>query len=75
MSQIRGLVDDNGAPIFNRNMGLSVDGVIGTMLGYDVVESTYLDLPSQSATGTAGTTSLYPMYFGDFQKGFPLLIA
>ena len=73
MSQIRGLVDNNGAPIFNRNMGLSVDGVIGTMLGYDVVESTYLDLPSQSATGTAGTTSLYPLYFGDFQKGFTIV--
>jgi HK97 family phage major capsid protein len=73
MAQIRGLVDSQGAPIFNRNQGLSVDGVIGTMLGFDVVESTYLDLPSQAATGSAGTTSLYPMYFGDFQKGFTIV--
>ena len=73
MAQIRGLVDSQGAPIFNRNQGLSVDGVIGTMLGFDVVESTYLDLPSQAATGAAGTTSLYPMYFGDFQKGFTIV--
>jgi HK97 family phage major capsid protein len=73
MAQVRGLVDSQGAPIFNRNQGLSVDGVIGTMLGFDVVESTYLDLPSQAATGSAGTTSLYPMYFGDFQKGFTIV--
>ena len=73
MAQIRGLVDSQGAPIFNRNQGLSVDGVIGTMLGFDVVESTYLDLPSQATTGAAGTTSLYPMYFGDFQKGFTIV--
>jgi HK97 family phage major capsid protein len=73
MAQIRGLVDSQGAPIFNRNQGLSVDGVIGTMLGFDVVESTYLDLPSQATTGSAGTTSLYPMYFGDFQKGFTIV--
>ncbi len=43
------------------------------MLGFDVVESTYLDLPSQATTGAAGTTSLYPMYFGDFQKAFTIV--
>jgi hypothetical protein len=73
MSQIRGLVDSQGAPIFNRNNGLSVDGVIGTMLGFDVVENSYLDLPSQTSTGTAGTTSLFPMYFGDFDKAFTIV--
>lgn len=73
MSQIRGLVDSQGAPIFNRNTGLSVDGVIGTMLGFDVVENSYLDLPSQTTTGSAGTTSLYPMYFGDFNKAFTIV--
>jgi len=73
MSQIRGLTDTQGAPIFNRNEGLSVDGVIGTMLGFDVVENSYLDLPCQTTTGTAGTTSLYPMYFGDFEKAFTIV--
>jgi hypothetical protein len=73
MSQIRNLTDLQGAPIFNRTTGLSVDGVIGTMLGFDVVENSYLDLPSQTATGTAGTTSLYPMYFGDFDKAFTIV--
>ena len=73
MSQIRNLTDLQGAPIFNRTTGLSVDGVIGTMLGFDVVENSYLDLPSQTATGAAGTTSLYPMYFGDFDKAFTIV--
>jgi HK97 family phage major capsid protein len=73
MSQIRGLTDTQGAPIFNRNNGLSVDGVIGNMLGFDVVENSYLDLPSQTSTGAAGTTSLYPMYFGDFGKAFTIV--
>jgi HK97 family phage major capsid protein len=73
MAQIRGLVDTQGAPIFNRTTGLSVDGVIGTMLGFDVVENSYLDLPSQTTAGTAGTTSLYPMFFGCFQKAFTIV--
>jgi hypothetical protein len=73
MSQIRNLTDLQGAPIFNRTTGLSVDGVIGTMLGFDVVENSYLDLPSQTTTGSAGTTSLYPMYFGDFDKAFTIV--
>jgi hypothetical protein len=73
MSQIRNLTDTQGAPIFNRTTGLSVDGVIGTMLGFDVVENSYLDLPSQTVTGAAGTTSLYPMYFGDFDKAFTIV--
>jgi HK97 family phage major capsid protein len=73
MSQIRNLTDLQGAPIFNRTTGLSVDGVIGTMLGFDVVENSYLDLPSQTTTGSAGTTSLFPMYFGDFDKAFTIV--
>jgi hypothetical protein len=73
MSQIRGLVDLQGAPIFNRTEGLRPDGVIGTMLGFDVVENSYVDLPSQTTTGSAGTTSLYPMYFGDFDKAFTIV--
>ena len=72
-SQIRGLVDDQKAPIFNRTQGLSVDGVIGTMLGFDVVVNKYCENPSQTVTGAVGTTSLYPMYFGDFQKGHTIV--
>lgn len=73
LSQVRGLVDDNGAPIFQRVEGLSVDGVIGTLLGFPVVENPYVDAPSQAAAGDAGTTSLYPAYFGDFTRGHTII--
>jgi HK97 family phage major capsid protein len=73
LSQVRSLVDDNGAPIFNRNEGLSVDGVVGTLLGFPVIENPYVDSPSQATTGDAGTTSLYPAYFGDFSRGHTII--
>jgi HK97 family phage major capsid protein len=65
---IRGLQDTNGRPIFNSMESLNPDGIIGQMLGFDVVMNKYLDNPSQGTTGTAGTTSLYPMYFGDWSR-------
>jgi len=68
LNAIRALRDDNGAPIFNRNEGLSVDGIVGNLLGFDVVVNKYLDTPSQTTTGTAGTNSLYPMYFADWSR-------
>lgn len=68
LNGIRNLKDNNGAPIFNRNEGLSVEGIVGQLLGFDVVVNKYLDTPSQTATGSAGTNSLYPMYFGDWSR-------
>lgn len=68
LNAIRALKDDNGAPIFNRNEGLSVDGIVGTLLGFDVVVNKYCDTPSQTTTGSAGTNSLYPMYFADWSR-------
>jgi predicted phage gp36 major capsid-like protein len=65
---IRGLQDTNGRPIFNSTESLNPDGIIGQMLGFDVVMNRYLDTPSQTTTGTAGTTSQYPMYFGDWSR-------
>jgi hypothetical protein len=65
---IRGLQDTNGRPIFNSMESLNPDGIIGQMLGFDVVMNKYLDTPSQTATGSAGTTSLYPMYFADWSR-------
>lgn len=73
LNAIRALRDDNGAPIFNRNEGLSVDGIVGTLLGFDVVVNKYCDTPSQTTTGSAGTSSLYPMYFGDFSRGHTII--
>jgi HK97 family phage major capsid protein len=68
LAQIRGLVDDNGTPVFERMSPLETDGIVGRLLGFDVVVNKYLDNPSQSTTGTAGTTSLYPMYFADWSR-------
>lgn len=68
LSQIRGLKDDNGTPIFERMEPLVYDGIVGRLLGFDVVVNKYLDTPSQTTAGSAGTTSLYPMYFGDWQR-------
>jgi len=65
---IRGLQDTNGRPIFNSMESLNPDGIIGQMLGFDVVMNKYLDNPSQSTTGSAGTNSLYPMYFADWSR-------
>jgi len=73
LSQVRGLTDQNGAPIFNRNEGLSVNGIVGTLLGFDVVVNSYVDSPAQATTGAAGTTSLYPAYFGDWSRGHTIV--
>jgi predicted phage gp36 major capsid-like protein len=70
---IRGLQDTNGRPIFNSMESLNPDGIIGQMLGFDVVMNKYLDTPSQTTTGSAGTTSLYPMYFGDWSRGHTII--
>jgi HK97 family phage major capsid protein len=67
------LKDNNGAPIFNRNEGLSVDGIVGSLLGFDVVVNKYCDTPSQTTSGSAGTNSLFPMYFGDFTRGHAII--
>jgi hypothetical protein len=68
LNAIRALKDDNGAPIFNRNEGLSVDGIVGNLLGFDVVVNKYCDTPSQTSVASAGTSSLYPMYFADWSR-------
>ena len=68
LNAIRALKDNNGAPIFNRNEGLSVEGIVGQLMGFDVVVNKYCDTPSQTSTGSAGTNSLYPMYFADWSR-------
>lgn len=68
LAQIRGLVDDNGTPVFERMSPLETNGIVGRLLGFDVVVNKYLDNPSQATAGAAGTTSLYPMYFADWSR-------
>lgn len=73
LSQIRGLKDSQGTPIFERMHPLETDGIVGRLLGFDVVVNKYVDNPSQATTGSAGTTSLYPMYFGDWTKAHTIV--
>jgi HK97 family phage major capsid protein len=68
LAQIRGLVDDNGTPVFERMAPLETQGIVGRVLGFDVVVNKYMDSPFQSTTGDAGTTSLYPAYFADWSR-------
>lgn len=68
LNGIRALKDNNGAPIWNRNEGLVVDGIVGQLLGFDVVVNKYVDAPSQPSTAAAGTVSRYPMFFADFPR-------
>lgn len=68
LAQIRGLVDDNGTPVFERMAPLETQGIVGRILGFDVVVNKYMDSPFQSTTGDAGTTSLYPAYFADWSR-------
>lgn len=72
LQAIRGLVDDQGRPIYVDGLART-DGIVGTLLGFDVVVNKYLDTPSQTTTGLAGTNSLYPMYFGDWNRGHAIV--
>lgn len=72
LAGIRGLVDDNGTPVFERMSPLVYDGIVGKLLGYDVVVNAYVDSPI-AAGASPGTTSLYPMYFGDFTRGMTIV--
>ena len=70
LSQIRGLVDDNGTPVFERMSPLETDGIVGRLLGFDVVVNKYLDTPNYAGVDKA---NLFPMYFGDWQKGHTIV--
>jgi HK97 family phage major capsid protein len=72
LAGVRGLVDDNGTPVFERMSPLVYEGIVGKLLGYDVVVNAYVDSPI-AAGGSAGTTSQYPMYFGDFTRGMTIV--
>ena len=67
LQQIRGLVDDQKRPIYIDGLARE-DGIVGTLLGFDVIVNKYCDTPSQLTSGSAGTNSLYPMYFADWTR-------
>ena len=69
LAAIRGLTDSNGTPVFERMSPLeATPGIVGRLAGFDVVVNKYLDTPNQTTAGSAGTTSLYPMYFADWSR-------
>lgn len=72
LQAIRGLVDSQGRPIYVDGLARN-DGIVGQLLGFNVVVNKYLDNPSQATTGSAGTTSKYPMYFGDWDKFYGIV--
>lgn len=71
LSAIRGLVDDQERPIYIDGLSRD-DGIVGKLLGFDVVVNTYVNAPSKASSG-AGTDNLYPMYFGDFTRGHTIV--
>jgi predicted phage gp36 major capsid-like protein len=66
LQAIRGLTDDEGRPIYVDGLSRT-DGIVGSLLGFEVVVNKYLDNPT-SAGSEAGTSSQYPMYFGDWAR-------
>jgi len=69
LSAIRGLTDDQGRPIYVDGLARP-DGIVGQLLGFDVVVNKYVDTPNYAGVDKA---SLYPMFFGDFQKGHAIV--
>lgn len=72
LSFIRGMVDDNNTPVFERMAPGVYDGIVGRLLGYDVIVNNYVNSPV-SGGGSAGTTELFPMFFGDFTRGHTIV--
>jgi HK97 family phage major capsid protein len=70
LQAIRGLTDSQGRPIYVDGLARE-DGIVGTLLGFDVVVNKYLDVPFIDTA--AGTDSLYPMYFGDWNRGHTIV--
>ena len=66
LQAIRGLVDDQKRPIYIDGLARA-DGIVGQLLGFDVVVNKYCDTPND--IGTSPKPDLYPMFFGDFTKG------
>ena len=70
LQAIRGLTDDQKRPIYVDGLARA-DGIVGQLLGFDVVVNKYLDTPNDP--GTSPKVDLYPMYFGDWQKGHAIV--
>jgi hypothetical protein len=73
LASIRNLVDDNGRPIYIDGLSRD-DGIVGTLLGFDVVVNKYVDTPLITATPDPDVdTNKYPIYFGDWNRGHTIV--
>ena len=73
LAAIRGLVDDNGRPIYIDGLSRD-DGIVGTLLGFDVVVNKYVSNPLITATPSPDVdTNAFPMYFGDWNRGHTIV--
>ena len=70
LQAIRGLVDDQKRPIYIDGLART-DGIVGQLLGFDVVVNKYCDTPND--IGTSPKADLFPMFFGDFTKGHAIV--
>ena len=69
LQAIRGLVDDNGRPIYVDGLARG-DGIVGQLLGFDVVVNKYCDTPNYAGVDKP---DLYPIYFGDWARGHVII--
>jgi HK97 family phage major capsid protein len=69
LQAIRGLVDDNGRPIYVDGLARP-DGIVGQMLGFDVVVNQFCDSPNYAGVDKS---DLFPMYFGDWNRGHVII--
>jgi hypothetical protein len=70
LQAIRGLTDDQKRPIYVDGLART-DGIVGQLLGFDVVVNKYCDTPNDP--GTAPKADLFPMFFGDWTKGHAIV--
>ena len=69
LQAIRGLVDDNGRPIYVDGLART-DGIVGQLLGFDVVVNKYCDTPNYAGVDKP---DLYPIFFGDWARGHVII--
>ena len=69
LQAIRGLVDDNGRPIYVDGLARA-DGIVGQLLGFDVVVNKYCDTPNYAGVNK---NNLYPIFFGDWARGHVII--
>lgn len=72
LAGVRGLTDNNGTPVFERMNPLVSDGIVGKLLGFDVVVNNYVNSPTGSGASSAGI-SKYPMFFGDWSRAHTIV--